>query len=197
MTRTVHTLLISVADACKMAVCDGNSVSTDFANAWKDSRTDAHRSGGQVNHTLWTRYPSFNYESWALLQTFSEPALERFKLRTVKIFPWCSSKVTGKAIQRSFSTLTNTPSRGVSVAPANMGKGCWVSGHRTSLYFLKIPTNVVLTSIWANRIPMQVRGPDPKGMKWRGWRDSFAGLRNLSGSNFSGSGHATGSRWIE
>ena len=39
-----------------------------------------------------------------------------------------------------------------------------VSGVLTNLYFFKISMRVILASMRANLIPMQLRGPQPKGM---------------------------------
>ncbi|RMX45512.1 hypothetical protein pdam_00008423 [Pocillopora damicornis] len=92
------------------------------------------------------------------------------------------------------STLTHTPSFADKVAPACMTKGTRVSGDCTNLYFTRILTRATLISNRANLIPMQFLGPAPNGMNWKAWRASLDGPRNLSGSNFSGSSQASGSR---
>ena len=86
-----------------------------------------------------------------------------------------------------------------------------VSGVLTNLYFCKISMRAIFTSMRANLIPTQLRGPQPKGMWQRAGRFAFSSGVNLrkggkdgrrtmeegerqylSGSNFSGSGQISG-----
>ena len=54
-----------------------------------------------------------------------------------------------------------------------------VSGVRTNLYFCKISMRAILASMRANLIPMQLRGPQPKGMWQRAGRFAFSSGVNL------------------
>ena len=89
-----------------------------------------------------------------------------------------------------------------------------VSGACTNVYFFRISMRAILASMRANLIPMQLRGPQPKGMWQRAGRFAFSSGVNLgkereeqmeggserkkereqylSGSNFSGSGQNSG-----
>ena len=54
-----------------------------------------------------------------------------------------------------------------------------VSGVLTNLYFFKISMRVILASMRANLIPIQLRGPQPKGMWQRAGRFAFSSGVNL------------------
>eukprot|EP00920_Eleutheroschizon_duboscqi_P001631 GHVT01004084.1.p2 GENE.GHVT01004084.1~~GHVT01004084.1.p2 ORF type:complete len:112 (+),score=4.72 GHVT01004084.1:218-553(+) len=62
----------------------------------------------------------------------------------------------------------------------------------TNLNFLSVFTRTIFNSISASLMPIQCLGPKPNGMYAKGWRSSLASGENLSGSNFSGSGHNSG-----
>ena len=49
-----------------------------------------------------------------------------------------------------------------------------VSGARTNEYFFRISIRAILASMRANLIPMQLRGPQPKGMWQRAGRFAFS-----------------------
>ena len=54
-----------------------------------------------------------------------------------------------------------------------------VSGARTNVYFLMISMRAILASMRANLIPMQLRGPQPKGMWQTLGRFAFSSGVNL------------------
>ena len=54
-----------------------------------------------------------------------------------------------------------------------------VSGAFTILNLLSTSMSVILASISASRMPIQVLGPLPKGMKAPGWMEDFWDLLNL------------------
>ena len=55
-----------------------------------------------------------------------------------------------------------------------------VSGVLTNLYFCRISMRAIFTSMRANLIPTQLRGPHPKGMWQRAGRFAFSSGVNLS-----------------
>ena len=54
-----------------------------------------------------------------------------------------------------------------------------VSGARTNVYFFMISMRAILASMRANLIPMQLRGPKPKGMWHTLGRFAFSSRVNL------------------
>ena len=54
-----------------------------------------------------------------------------------------------------------------------------VSGARTNVYFFMISMRAILASMRANLIPMQLRGPQPKGMWQIAGRFAFSSGVNL------------------
>ena len=54
-----------------------------------------------------------------------------------------------------------------------------VSGACTNEYFFRISMRAILASMRANLIPMQLRGPQPKGMWQRAGRFAFSSGVNL------------------
>ena len=111
---------------------------------------------------------------------------------------WCKAVCKVETLCHS-TTVTNphvptsTPKKHISfkvvkchaVLQPTIGPTCThlptsVSGAWTNLNFFRISIRAILASITANLIPMQLRGPQPKGM-WQNWgRLAFSSGVNLT-----------------
>ena len=79
-----------------------------------------------------------------------------------------------KRLNDCFSVLASATNRSIHVLIITL-----VSGVITILNLLSTSMSVILTSIIASRMPIQILGPLPNGMKAPGWMEDFWDLLNL------------------
>ena len=79
-----------------------------------------------------------------------------------------------KRLNNCFSVLASATNQSIHVQIITL-----VSGAITILNLLSTSMSVILTSIIASRMPIQILGPLPNGMKAPGWMEDFLDLLNL------------------
>ena len=79
-----------------------------------------------------------------------------------------------KRLNNCFSVLASATNQSIHVQIITL-----VSGAITILNLLSTSMSVILTSIIASRMPIQILGPLPNGMKAPGWMEDFSDLLNL------------------
>lgn len=114
-----------------------------------------------------------------------------YKLSQLLFVIFCSTNIYLRQYQLLLllSALTHSVLFGLAdTEPGAMETRVGVFAPDNNLKFLNICAIAALLSNKANLIPMQIRGPWPKGMNAIGWRDPFIPPENLSGSNWVGFG---------